>query len=269
MARLSLFFSSPLLWFFPRARAIVVCGVLVLLGILPCTTVAQAAAQAGPRGPTPAENLGVLQNRELAAVQKPLFGTQNKLELSLHSGLLPIDPYVLGAIYGAQGTLHLDERLGLELALEAGTGWDTYASKALREQGIRVDAYFPRAVATLGAVYTPVYAKLNLLGKQVVHFDVALTAGAGMFLAERTLYNDTESAEDARRYSFPLSVHLGILERYYLTLFQQQWAIRLDARDHLTWITNLDGTGWLKHNLAFGVGVSWFMPLKAPPGRKP
>ena len=218
------------------------------------------------QSPTPAENLGVLTNRELAAVQQPLFGTNGKLELGVQTGILPADVYVFSASAGLQGTLHLNDRLGVELNTQYSWGFETYASRTLRTQGIRVDAWSPLALVTVDAVYAPIYAKLNLLGKRILHFDVALVGGGGLLVSERTLYNDVSASADASRYGMPLSLNAGLLHRYYVHLFGQQFALRLDARDHLSLLQGLEGNFWLKHNLLLGLGVSTFLPARKAGG---
>lgn len=210
-------------------------------------------------GPRPDQTLGVLRHGELAAVQKPLYPTEGRLELGVGVGLIPNDAFVTGGMLALSATWHARPELGVELALGLGRGWETYASRTLQAQGVRVDAYSPVALASLDAVWTPIYAKLNLLGRRVVHFDVAAVAGAGLFLAERTIYNDTVAAEGARRYNLPASVNLGLLHRYYLTFAQRPFAVRLEARDHLTLVPEGLAGPWLKHDLLLSVGLSGFL----------
>lgn len=233
------------------------------IGTSPVAKAASSPQSSGPiQSPTPSENLGVLTHRELAAVQQPLFGTNGKLELGVQSGILPADVYVFSTSAGLQGTLHLNDRLGLELNGQYSWGFETYASRTLRTQGIRVDAWSPVALVTVDAVYAPIYAKLNLLSKRIVHFDVAVVGGGGLLISQRTLYNDVSAAADASRYGMPLSLNAGLLHRYYVHLFGQQVALRLDARDHLSLMQGLDGNFWLKHNLLLGLGVSTFLPAR-------
>lgn len=219
-----------------------------------------ANARKKVQGSAKDQSLGVLTYRELAAVQKPLYSPQGMLEVGLQSAILPADVYVFSTSLGAQGTLHLNERLGLELNAQYSWGFETYASRTLREQGIRVDAWSPLTFVTLDAVYAPIYAKLNLMGQQILHFDVAVVGGAGLFVSERTLYNDVNAADGAARFSQPVSLNAGLLHRYYVRILGHACAVRLDARDHLTLMQTLDGAFWLKHNLLLGLGFSTFLP---------
>ncbi|MFM7203041.1 MAG: outer membrane beta-barrel domain-containing protein [Myxococcota bacterium] len=212
-------------------------------------------------GPRPDQTLGVLRPGELAAVQKPLYPRSGRLELGVNTALIPNDAYVLGAMMGVQATWHLSPEWGAELSLGLGRGWDTYASRALQVQGVRVDAYSPVMQTSLDVVWTPIYAKLNLLGWRVVHFDVAGVAGGGLFLAERTIFNDTVAAEGSPRYNLPASLNLGLLHRYYMTVLGRPWALRLEVRDHLTLVPEGLAGPWLKHDLLLGVGLSGFLTL--------
>lgn len=222
---------------------------------------ASPSAWAGPRGPSPEQELGVLANKDLAAVQKPVFSCAGKLELGAQMVTIPSDPYVLALHGSAVGTWYATERLAVDALVAAGNGWETSESTRLESQGVRVDSYTPRFIASLNLQWTPIYAKLSLLGVRIVHFDTSITAGAGAFVARRTLYNAVEASPDADRYNHPASVDLGLNQRYYFRAAGHMLAVRVDVRDYLYVLQTLEATKVIKHNWYFGLGVSWFFDL--------
>ena len=233
---------------------------LLLFCLAPLSTIA------GPRGPSPEQELGVLAHRDIAAVQKPVFSTSGKLELAAQFITIPSDPYILALQGGLIGTWYFTERLALEALVSAGNGWETSESTRLASQGVQVDSYTPRFISSLNVQWTPIYAKLSLLGLRIVHFDTSLTGGAGAFVARRTLYNAVEASPDADRYNHPASFNLGLNQRYYLRAGGRMLAVRADVRDYLYVLRTLEATKVVKHNWYFGLGVSWFFDLSGKRG---
>ncbi len=239
---------------------------LCLLVLLCSAAIATSAARAGPRGPAPEEELGVLADRDLAAVQRPIFSTSGKLEVTVQAVTIPTDPYVLSVHGSAIGTWYFTERLAIEALVGFGNGRETDQSTRLQALGIRVDTYTPRFISSVNVQWTPIYAKLNLLGVRIVHFDTSLTAGAGAFVARRTIYNDVEPTPDAERFNNPASIDVGINQRYFLRAAGQMLALRIDARDYLYVQQTLEATRVVKHNWYFGAGLSWFFELSRDRG---
>ncbi len=234
--------------------------VLRLLPLVLCFA-ALSTALAGPRGPSPEEELGVLAHKDLAAVQKPVFSTSGKVELAAQFVTIPSDPYILALQGSAIGTWYATERLALEALVSAGNGWETSESTRLASQGVQVDSYTPRFISSVNVQWTPIYAKLSLLGFRIVHFDTSITGGIGAFVARRTIYNAMEASPDAERYNHPASVNLGLTQRYYGRAAGHMFAIRADARDYLYVLRTLEATRVIKHNWYFGIGISWFFDL--------
>lgn len=218
-------------------------------------------ASGGPRGPAPDEELGLLANTDLAAVQKPLFSMRRKLEVSGHTALLPGDPYVVGVLGGVGAAYYFSERLAADVLLSYGNGFETFESTRLQELGVRVDSYTPRFVCSFNAQWTPIYAKLNLLGYRVVHFDTSLTGGVGAFVARRTIYNDVEASPEAARFNLPASINVGINQRYFARIANHTAALKLELRDYLYVLRTVTDTSGIKHNWFLSLGITWYFDL--------
>jgi outer membrane beta-barrel protein len=173
----------------------------------------------------------------------------------------------VGVFGGLFVDYYFSERIAGDCLLSFGNGFETYESKRLQELGVRIDSYTPRLVASFNAQWTPIYAKLNLLGMRVVHFDTSLTGGIGAFVARRTIYNDVDASPGADRFNRPLSVNIGLNQRYYARLWGYSAALRLEARDYLYLFDTLAGNHYIKHNWYFGAGISWFFDFARPKGK--
>lgn len=235
----------------------------ILLCTLVCMLSSGGLHAAGPVGPSPDETLGILAPGELRAVQKPIIRLNGALELGLTGLALPLDLYVTGAGAGGWATWHFSDVLGVEAFVAGCGGWETWPNQLLQNQGVRFDSYVPRFLAQTSLLATPIYAKLSLLGRRVVHFDVGFLMGAGIFFAERTIYGDSVAAEDAERYGFPLSLSGGLVERFYLHAFGQTLILRLGLRDQLT-LAESEAGQWVKHNTTLELGLGVLLEQSSP-----
>lgn len=239
---------------------------LLLAPLLAMLLSLSPTAQAGgPRGPTPDEELGVLSHGELRAVQKPILKLEGTLEAGLTGLALPFDLYVTGAGGGGYVGWHFSEFLGLEALVAGCGGWETWPNQLLQNQGVRFDSLTPRLLAQVSLEVTPIYAKLSLLGRRIVHFDVGVLMGTGLLLAERTIYGDSVAAEGAAAYNPPLSLSLGVLERFYWHAFGQTLTLRLGLRDVMM-VAESEAGQWVKHSGTLEVGIGVLLPLPARAG---
>jgi outer membrane beta-barrel protein len=126
-----------------------------------------------------------------------------------------------------------------------------------------------RMVGGLEVAWAPVYGKLNLAAEQVLHFDLALLAGADYISADEVLARDAAEAlaiaGGTPSAKGTVGGHVGVGVRIYLNRFM---AIRLDFKDYVyavkvpNWI---EGAGNqprtdVQNQLCFELGLSFFFP---------
>ena len=209
--------------------------------------------------PLPAADLGVLQDHEVQIVQDLLWEKAGTVEVGLHTGLLPADAFTVGLSAGLSAAYHLSEGLAVEVAAHGIRSSASQEAETLAEfSNIQVDSFSPTAIVQANLQWSPIYAKLNLMGQAVVHYDIYFSGGAGAFLAERTLVAGAETADGETPIpdrNNAASINFGTGQRFFFDMVGRSGVLRLEARDHLYRVDNPDGSAWTKHNLHLTCGV--------------
>lgn len=199
-------------------------------------------------------DIGLIKNEDVRIVQKLLYPKRKRTELSAGLQFLPFDPFTMGVAAQFGFDYHLEENLSITATL--GGGWSfanaQYNDLASARFGVAPDAYGYVASLQGGMAWAPIYAKLNLDGATVVHYDVYLAARVGVTL-ENTVVD---------RSTFAVSPTLtpAIGSRFF---FGERYAIRLELRDdvNIQYRPTTERT-FLKQNLAFTVAFSLLSPVK-------
>ena len=205
-----------------------------------CTGTAQAQE---------AIDVGILQDTDINVVQKMLYPKDGKLELGGHLGWMPFDTYTTTPILNLSGALHLSETRALEVSLGGGYSLKNANYKILESPtyGITPDAYRYLGSVLVDYQVSPIYAKINWLGRQVLHHDLYALGGAGLTV-EQAFMPDGAMA-------FAPTVGLGIGTRVFL---KNGDALRIQIRDDLLYqkrIKTVDSQAWfIKQNLSLSVG---------------
>lgn len=118
----------------------------------------------------------------VSAVQDRAYRMQHELNLSV--GVLPLDAFYKGLYAQVGYTVHFSDYF----AWQVGRGAYSYAAKTgLREQLERDFGVLPTAFEEVqffvgsDVMWKPLYGKLTLLNKSVVHGEVFLLLGASLF----------------------------------------------------------------------------------------
>lgn len=210
--------------------------------------------------PLPGSDIAALDPGEIRIVQDLLYEKAGSVEASLALGFIPNDPYVLSGSLGLGATYHLSETLAVEGTFNFFGNRETAEGERLGVYGVAVDGYSPFLQGGIGATWTPIYAKLNLLGRAILHYDLYLAGGAGAFLAERTLLAGVDNASESglERFNSPFSVNVGLGQRFFLRPDTRTQSVKVEVRDHLYRATTPEGEGWIKHNVHITAGWGVF-----------
>lgn len=164
----------------------------------------------------------------------PIFAVQNRLfqprhEFHLGVGVLPINAFTKGITLGAGYTYHFSELWAWEI------GQFTYsfgADTSLKQQLLEIAEVQPTQITSLSwfastsAVFKPLYGKLALTNKWIVHMEVFLCAGAavGGFQNARA-----EAASAFKTEAVRAGLDAGGGLRFYVS---DRFSVRLDVRDY-------------------------------------
>lgn len=196
-------------------------------------------------------DIGVLKEEHIKVVQRQLYTKEGRTELGFHLGVMPFDGYTWAPNAALSGTYHLSEAVGVELKLGGGYGLKTaqYIELEGPAYGVAVEAYRYLGGFEADLQWTPIYAKMNLFGKKVIHHDVYLLGGAGLTVEQSLL----PSADMA----FAPTIPLGIGARLFLG---ESSALRAELRDSLLIENRAQSeTTALKQNVGVNLGFIMYM----------
>lgn len=206
-------------------------------------------------------DLGVLKNSDLKVVQKRLYTQEDRLELGAHLNLLPFDLITVTPAAFFNGTYHFSESTAIEGRIGGGYGFSTPFYKALEVDGTVPEAY--RYLASLDASFqwTPVYGKVALLGKTILHSDLYLSAGAGITMEQSMIPSDNNAVDGQTNpaeylLTFAPTIPIAIGAHYFVG---PNSAIRLELRDSMLIEHRVQtDTTWFRQSLGVSVGFVFY-----------
>lgn len=190
-------------------------------------------------------DIGVIKNEDIRVVQKVLYTKEDKLELGAHLGIMPFDGKTFSPQLALTGTKHFSEQAGVEVQVGGGYGFLTAEYKQDESVGLAREAYRYLASVEADFQYTPIYAKMNLGNRRILHNDVYILGGVGATL-EQSVF---PSADITIAPSFPI----GLGTRVWV---KDNLAVRAELRDSLMAEYRVQSLGWyFKQNTALTIGL--------------
>jgi len=169
---------------------------------------------------------------DFSVVQNRAFSKKGKFFGTAHLGVAINDPYYSGSYLGASGGYFFNESWGIE-----GNYLSTSFDKSRSFKGIISLTGGPEANQLLNrigvnAVWTPIYAKMSLFDKSIIHFDMGLTVGLSQSSYE-SIYNTgtTSNPNEKGRSASAMGYSIGIMQQFY---FSDKMAIRVDFTNTFT-----------------------------------
>ncbi len=134
-------------------------------------------------------DIGMIRDEEITVVQKLLYPKEGRTEFGFHVGVIPFDAYITSPNAQISLAVHLSERAAVSVVAGGGYGFKSGVYRELESPtfGVAPNAYRYLGSALAGVEYAPVYAKLNLNGARVVHFDVYLALRGGATLEQSVI----------------------------------------------------------------------------------
>ena len=193
---------------------------ILLLATVGLLTPTARAADA-PSAPV---DVGVIKDSDLRVVQKMIYRKTGRNEIGLGIGLMPFNAYLTTPNVQLGFTHHLSEALGVGGSLGGGYGLKNATLHELESAtyGVEPDAYrYLASVAAYGQ-YAPIYAKMNINGARIVHFDVYTEGGVAASFEQSIIPNGG--------FAVSPSIRLGLGTRFYLS---QKSALHVALTDDL------------------------------------
>lgn len=193
-------------------------------------------------------DLGKLTDDDLTVVQKQLYPKTGRTELGLHVGLMPFDAFLFTPNLQFSADLHQSEKLAISVLAGGGYGIKNGTTRQLESPtyGVAPFAYRYLASALVGAQYSPIYAKMNLGGAQVVHFDVYFAGRAGVSFEQSVIPDGA--------FALAPTLSPGIGSRFFLN---DTTALRVELRDDVLLQRRALTSSWhIKQNAGVTVGIT-------------
>lgn len=198
----------------------------------------------------------VPKDTEFHVVQNRTYTKEKRFAFTLGTGPLINDQYSKAYIYSFTGNYYFNERMGAELTYMA---FDT-KHNIMTDEFINTYGVMPehnKENNYIGAAFNwiPIYAKLALLDKQIIYFDMSFSAGLGV-----TTYEHQMTGLPSSRSAAP-TLALDVAQHYFLG---KHWALRLDLRNHIfKWDVKNSRTGGMSRSTSntsntFSLGLTYY-----------
>ena len=160
-----------------RISSTFVTTALLLLGIAPAVQAQETL------------ELGVIRNDDITVVQKIMYPKSDRTEIGVHVGVMALDPFLTSPNAQFSFNSHYNEKMSLSVVVGGGYGMKTGVYKTMESPtyGVAPYAYRYLASALVGVEYSPIYAKMNLNGAKIIHFDVYTALRGGVSLEQSVL----------------------------------------------------------------------------------
>lgn len=170
------------------------------------------------------DEYGVIQNRT--------FSKMNRFYGSLVYGPLINDPFAKSRAIGLMGGYFFSEELGIEFSFYNYDSSQNDTVTAYEQQfgGAKPDYNLIKASKTVSVVYSPFYAKMSLMNKSIMYFDMGVTAGIGLSDYEIQKVDKDGSGNKTGSNETKSSPHIeiGVMQQLFIN---QNMAFRLDIKN--------------------------------------
>ncbi len=222
--------------FTPSPRALLVSTLLVA----PSAALAQESVE-----------VGILKDEDIEVVQDVLFPKKGRTEIGVALGWMPFDPLVTTPNLDLTIDHHLSETVAISALIGGGYGLKTARYKELEgpAYGVAPYAYRYLASAVVGASWSPIYAKMALNAKKVIHYDIYLAGRVGATLEQSVIPDGGITVAP--------TLSLGIGARFFVS---DGMDVRFEVRDDLLLeYRNLTSAWYFKQNGAVMLGVGFML----------
>ncbi len=206
---------------------------------------------------------------DFSVIQNRAFQKEKRGFLSLNYGIPFNDPNSVGSLKGLNLGYFFNERFGLELNyVNASFGFNDTVDYFKKRYGVLPDHNTFKSAQTLMAYWVPIYAKMSLLDKKIIYFDMGFGLGLGSTTFEQNsctvlencksgtgLEGITKSSKSSSHYAF------SIMQQFFLS---EHWAIRIDLINRYTNESRVNSTNGqdigskMINDTAFQFGVTFW-----------
>ena len=164
------------------------------------------------------DDFSVVQNRAFSKAKR-WYGT-------LQYGRAINDPYYTGSYMGLSTGYYFNETWGLEGVYQTTNFEKSNSFKTILEKGGSPTVNRAKGKVFINGLWMPIYAKMSLFDKKIIHFDMGFSFGVGQLSYDKQYYKGTfpagtveSKADSSTGYS------IGVTQQFY---FSRLAALKVD-----------------------------------------
>jgi outer membrane beta-barrel protein len=201
----------------------------------------------------------------IKTLQRKTFLKLKRWELSPHIAFVSNDPFLNRYIFGAGFAYNLTEVFSVEAMVDyspdlGDADWKPLTKQLVEKNSVSPDISKIGAFGSFCFLFSPIYGKAAVVGRNIVNFDIYGKFGMGMTQTVDDL-SALQAEEDERAQSTQVQFHpttnFGAGAKI---IFNQNIAARAEARS-MIYIETVNGTTLeMKNNLLIQFSASFFFP---------
>jgi outer membrane beta-barrel protein len=206
------------------------------------------------------------KKRLIKTIQRKNFSKMGRWEASPHVAFVANDPFLNRYIVGTGINYNLTEIFAVEMTMDfspdlGDTDWKPLTKQLIEENHVSPDISKLTYFGSATFLFSPVYGKVAVVGRNIINFDIFAAFGMGMTRTSDDLEAlDTEATDDravATQHQMHPTTNFGGGARI---IFDENIAFRIEGRS-LVYIEAVNATTLeMKNNLLIQGAVSIFFP---------
>lgn len=206
---------------------------------------------------------------DFSVIQNRAFQKEKRFFLSGNYALPFNDPNSVGSLQGLNFGYFLNERWGIEVStLSANFKMNDTVDYFRNRYGVLPNHNTFKSANSVMAYFVPIYAKMSLMDKKIIYFDMGLGLGFGQTTYEQNsctlaagctagsgIDKITKESKSSPHYLF------SIMQQFFLS---EHWALRIDLINRYTNEDRIDSTskadigGKMTNDTAFQFGITYW-----------
>lgn len=165
------------------------------------------------------------KDQDFAVVQNRTYVKEKRFFANVGYGILMNDAYSTGRTLNLVGGYYFSERWGVEVAQERATLTDNASVSAfLSQNGTRPNYNRFASYTSVNLLFVPFYAKMSMLDRAIVYFDIQFAFGLGTMAYESMIVPE----QGSNRTASSIGYNLDFTQQLYFT---RRLALRLDLKN--------------------------------------
>lgn len=176
------------------------------------------------------------KDSQFSVVQNRLYTKAKRFSVTGEFGTVVNDAYTNNFAFGATVHYFFSERegLGLDIYKVSANDNDVVNRLATSVIGSAPDHNIPQGYLGVNYVWVPIYAKMSLLEKKIIYFDMSLSPGIGITQLKTASWQGSAAFPTfpaiASRDQYALTLAIDLAQQFFIS---EHLALRLDLKNHI------------------------------------